>query len=256
MKKLLPFLLILLLTACAAPHSAMPALSPDPTLTVPTATPTPVPTQTSTPPPRSTIAYNVPVTYTVPITVDNGRVLTLVLHGNRSSEKYLFPSHVHAIEVLDESGSRLQYIDRVENQSFYDIESDLTTRDVNFDGAGDIGLALAQGNFTYFLWKEDLQQFEYAFCMFYMEIDEQNQLVIENYSDNRRTWTTKYAFGKNDEMILMQHDSEEWIGETYFEEIEDLQYAYKDAYRIIHQERINGELVETYNEIEYRTIEN
>lgn len=143
------------------------------------------------------------------ITVENGKNLTLKLHGKKLFEES-GQYGIRAIDVFD-GETQLQTIfvhDAI--AAYWDDTSDyfdgytetplqdggFTRQDMNFDGSEDIGLigwitTGANIPYYYWLWNEDKQQFEYAFTMCNAEVDMENQQLIsctqggsiENYTD-------------------------------------------------------------------------
>ena len=76
-------------------------------------------------------------------------------------------------------------------------DAELTVEDVNFDGTGD--LSVLAWNTTganlpryYWLWNEENQRFEYAFCLSNLEVDAENRQLVTSTRENAVTYVTEY----------------------------------------------------------------
>jgi len=146
---------------------------------------------------------------TEPIVVENGRKLTLKLHGKKLSEedeRY----GINTIDVYD--GDKL-----IQTISIHDAilaewdgtddfrgyteaftqDGGFTSQDMNFDGSGDIGLIGWMTNganipYYYWLWNKDKQQFEYAFSLSNAEVDSQNKQLITRTRDGAAQYDINY----------------------------------------------------------------
>lgn len=83
------------------------------------------------------------------------------------------------------------------NAVSYAQDAELTLEDVNFDGTGD--LSVLAWNTTganlpryYWLWNEEKQQFEYAFCLSNLEVDTENRQLVTSTRENAVTCLTEY----------------------------------------------------------------
>ena len=134
-----------------------------------------------------------------PISVTGDKKLTLKLHGKKLSKEFE-QYGICNIEVFD--GEKLIQNIKIKDaivteqgqddyngytQSF-GKDGGLTTIDLNFDGFKDIGLIgwLTTGANTpcyYWLWNEEKQCFDYAFCMSNIEVDSENKQLISKTRD-------------------------------------------------------------------------
>ncbi len=259
-------LLPLLLTACAAPHTALPALSPVPTLTatMPTAEPTylpepsPSPTPTPLPTPRATPLSEVPYDLDDPlafseactVTLSNGRTLTLrvnglYLHGNGTS------CEIYTVDVL-ENGILLQTIVPKEHQNFgeehpygeaWHPTEDLLFEDVNFDGIEDLGI---QGNLPgsggpwhlFFYWDDANSQYVHLLNEYLDKLDPENRIFTAAFKWNAtsHTWT-EYHITQDNQALPFRKTDREWSRAV-------------DGYRIVIYELQDDEWIVISEEIE------
>lgn len=218
MKKTLAFLLsVLLLCGLLGCTPTLPAAVEPATSSPVPQTATPAPTEDATPAPSLGEGEYV---LDSPITVDNGRVLTLRLYGMlRDVATQTFG--IKKIEVLD--GTTLvqtilmqdailaqwddMYADTEYTES-YEKNGCLTVNDMNFDGAGDIGLmgwitAGANLPFYYWLWNADAQCFEYSFYLCNAEVDAADQQIVSMTRVGAGCYYTEY-YKYNDAGALEQ----------------------------------------------------
>ena len=143
-----------------------------------------------------------------PISVTDNKKLTLKIYGRKLSndpEQY----GICEMEVFD--GEKLIQNIKIEDaivtewgQDDYNgytqsISKDggLTTIDLNFDGFNDIGLvgwlpAGANTPYYYWLWNEEKQCFQYAFCLCNIEVDLENKQLISNTRDSANCYIIDY----------------------------------------------------------------
>ncbi|WP_324824203.1 XAC2610-related protein [Sinanaerobacter sp. ZZT-01] len=146
---------------------------------------------------------------TEPIVVDNGRKLTLKLHGKKLSEE----DERYGINTIDvyEGDKFIQTIsihnailaewDGTDDFGGYTDaftqDGGFTSQDMNFDGSGDIGLigwttSGANIPYYYWLWNKEKQQFEYAFSLSNAEVDSQNKQLITRTRDGATQYDINY----------------------------------------------------------------
>lgn len=133
------------------------------------------------------------------IAVEDNKTLTLKLKGRKSSEEY----HTYGIgEILVYDGENLIQTLRIADAiiahwgddagfdgytCWWEEDGGLSTTDMNFDGSEDIGLVgwiTAGANIPsyYWLWDAEDEQFQYAFCLCNLEVDEENHQLISRTS--------------------------------------------------------------------------
>ncbi len=141
------------------------------------------------------------------VIVDDGKRLTLKLHGKKlSDDEY----GINTIEVLDEENpiqsisihdAILAEWDGTDDfdgytQSFMK-DSGFTNRDMNFDGSGDIGLmgwttTGANVPYYYWIWNKEKKQFEYAFSLSNVEVDSKNKQLISRTRSSAVQYEVNY----------------------------------------------------------------
>jgi len=141
------------------------------------------------------------------VTVSGGKALTLRLHGTRLNDSEY---GISTVDVLD-GDKVIQTVsvkDGIDDQwggssdagtttESFSPDGDLTTADMNFDGAGDIGLTAwttpgANIPAYYWLWDSDKQQFLYAFCLCNAKVDTTNQQIVCETRDGAAEHDTDY----------------------------------------------------------------
>ena len=176
--------------------------------------------------PQGDVLQGTAVEYTwdCPVTVDGGRALTLRLSCRATYALNSWRYGVYAIEVLDgarslqtlsvreardEAERELGMENRRTQTDCWNVDGDLVTEDLNFDGAEDLRLLDSTGvvNSVYLCWLWDgaAEQFEYAFslCGYSVELDrEAEQIAVVSRDVNAHT-TDYYQVDENGVLQLV-----------------------------------------------------
>lgn len=216
MKKQLALLICLLLAAtlagCASPVSGTGAAeTPADVVAAPeTAEPTAAPTTDAIAPESDD-----PMTRTIYV---GDKTLTLKLKGKATDIEGVYG--ISSIDVYD-GDTLLQTLeaseaitaewgadDTQDTTEGYQPDGGLTVSDMNFDGAGDIGLqgwitAGANVPYYYWLWNANTQRFSYAFCLCNAEVDTANKQIVTSLRESAGcTETDVYAYDENGALKL------------------------------------------------------
>ena len=180
------------------------------------------------------------------VTVSNGRVLTLIAHGERQDEACF---GISSIDVMD--GDALvqtvslhdgivagnAYDDfedplAVDATRTFDLTSGLDTQDYNFDGFPDLAITEFWGtaNERRLLWLWDDTAGEYTFALPLVgtdiRLDESARTVVASANNGAEYITTTYAPVLDGQLQKVQETQETFLSET---ETESVTYALIDG---------------------------
>lgn len=187
-------------------------------------------------------------TYTDTITVDEGRELTLKLYCAYQRYRYgvrkieVFEGDELLQTILTEEAVTAEWGDPPLAQywRWYDDycyteswteDGGLDTQDMNFDGAGDIGLmgwitTGANIPYYYWLWDAETEEFRYAFCLVNPEPDPETEQIVCWARDGAaasETYYFEYDEDGNLQMVMEVYYHYDWETDTDTMEVWELQ---------------------------------
>lgn len=161
------------------------------------------------------------------VTLREGLTLRLTLHAQPLGEGQFGLSAIDVyrdgapLQTIDVSEAVLaEWGDAQENGGCavsYAQDAELSVEDVNFDGTGDLSVlawSTTGANLPryYWLWHEESQRFEYAFCLSNLEVDAENRRLITNTRENAVTYVTEYyEYAENGSIRLTRRVTDEYF---------------------------------------------
>jgi len=157
--------------------------------------------------------------------LEDGKVLTLFVIGKKAEgdiglygvrEVSVYEGDKLIQTILIQEAINADGVDGIDEgyTACFTKEDSASLKDVNFDGYMDLEVCGWTPNnsipYYYWCWNNDIQQFEYSFCLQLTEIDEENKLLIASYKvENSLYYTDYYRVNDKNKLELVKRDIED-----------------------------------------------